>query len=123
MKTDLEITRKDVTGLADLDDYAYERIFKMYKDGDEFFAYNIIKNISIPKDLDANSFYYYRVAGIVSWTQLSYIHYDTINLWWLICLASGVKNPVKLPDPGTVLKILKPRSVRAVLDSISSSIG
>ena len=123
MKTDLEKTRKDIDELAGLDDYAYERIFKMYKDGDEFFAYNIIKNISIPKDLSPESFYYYRVAGTTSWTQLSNIHYNTINLWWLICLASGVKNPVKLPEPGTILKILKPASVRAVLDSISTSIG
>ena len=123
MKTDLEKTRKDVDELAGLDDYAYERIFKMYKDGNEFFAYNIIKNISIPKDLSPESFYYYRVAGTTSWTQLSNIHYNTINLWWLICLASGVKNPVKLPEPGTILKILKPASVRAVLDSISNSIG
>ena len=123
MKTDLEVTRKNVTELGSLDEYAYETIFKMYKDQDQFFAYNILKNVRIPSDLDNQMFYYYTVAGQVAWTHLSNFHYGTIQLWWLICLSSGIKNPVELPEPGTILKIIKPMYVREILDSISAQVN
>jgi hypothetical protein len=122
MKTELNKVRDNVNDLYGLEEYAYERIFKMYKDQDQFFAYNILKSISVPADIATEAFSYYRVAGKVSWTQLSFFHYDTISLWWLICIMSGIRNPVKLPEPGTVLKILKPSFVRGVLDTLSNEI-
>jgi hypothetical protein len=123
MKTDLNNTQNKVDDIYNLDEYAYERIFKMYKDQDEFFAYNILKTVKIPKDLDSDTFYYIRINGKMSWPKISFDQYGSIQLWWLICLTNGIMNPIQLPEPGIVLKIIKPPYVRDVLNSISSQIG
>ena len=105
-----------------MSEYAYERIFKMYKDDDKFFAYNILKTVRIPYNLDDDACYYYRMSGKTTWAGLSFNHYGTINLWWLICLSSGIRNPVQIPEPGTILRIIKPSYVRTVIDAISNDI-
>tara|TARA_Y100000310_G_scaffold341188_1_gene439553 strand:+ start:39 stop:407 length:369 start_codon:yes stop_codon:yes gene_type:complete len=122
MKTELHKTRTRVHELESLNEYVYERIFKMYKDQGQFFAYNILKTVKIPDDLDQDTFYYYRVSGSTTWAGLSFNHYGSISLWWLICLASGITNPVKLPKPGTYLRIIKPEYVRVVIDTITSDV-
>ena len=107
MKDDLNQKQNEIEGLPELDDIAYENIFNVYKDNNVHFAFNIGKTISIPGDIDENFIDYIRVNGKLSWTQLSFRYYDTIALWWLICLTNGIMNPVVLPTPGTTLKIIK----------------
>ena len=123
MKTDLNKVQNGVDEIYNLDEYAYESIFKMYKDQGEFFAYNILKTVKIPKDLDSDAFFYIRVNGKMSWTKISFDQYGTIQLWWLICLANGIMNPVQLPKPGVILKIIKPLYVREILNSIRSQVN
>lgn len=36
--------------------------------------------------------------------RISYKFYDSVNLWWVIALASGITNPLRVPV-GTVLRI------------------
>jgi hypothetical protein len=100
-----------------LHEYSYEKIFNVYKD-DHHYAYNILRTVHIPKVLDSDIYTYVRIQGKTSWTQLSYHEYRTIRLWWLICATNKIMNPVILPVPGMVIKIIKPQYVRSVVEQI-----
>lgn len=119
MKTELYLKAYQLTTNAILSETAYENIFNVYLDGD-FSAYNILKTVSIPEDLDTDIFYYTRTIGSLPWTQVSFDHYGTINLWWLICVTNKVMNPVVLPEPGLVLKIIKKQYIPDILDDIKA---
>lgn len=121
MKNDLRQSQNDIEELRDLNDLAYENIFKMHKDEDTYYAFNISKTVSIPGDIDDNFVDYVRINGKISWTQLSFRYYGTISLWWLICLTNGIMNPVLLPDPGSTLKIIKRERVSDVINSIKNN--
>ena len=69
---------------------------------------------------NATFFYYYRVEGNSTWTRICFDHYGTIQLWWLICLVNKIMNPVTSPEPGTVIRILKPQYVSEVVDQIKN---
>ena len=56
------------------------------------------------------------------WTTVSYNAYKTIHLWWLICMLNKIRNPVKFPERGMIIKIIKPDYVNLVLREIQNSI-
>ena len=122
MKEELFRTQNEISDLADLSDFAYENIFSMYKD-DEYYGYNILKAIRLPDELHPDTFTYVRITGKVSWTSLSFSEYRTIRLWWLLCVTNGILNPVILPEPGTVIKVINPTYVREVLDQIKLQVA
>ena len=122
MKEELHKRQSSVDDLPFLNEYSYENIFNVYKDGNHY-AYNILKTIKFPRDIDESTFTYVRVDGKVSWTHLSHLEYGTIRLWWLMCVVNGILNPVKLPKPGTVLKVIKPTHVQGVVETIKSQLA
>ena len=122
MKIELRKNHNNVDRLGNLQPSSYESIFNMYQDEGEFFAYNILRTIRFPADLDNEFFFYYQVVGKDTWCRLSFNQYGTIQLWWLICLTNKIMNPVKFPDAGVVLKILKPQYVSEVIDQIKLNI-
>lgn len=121
MKEELEQFNNDIITLVPLTEFNYENIFKMYKDGD-YFAFNILKKVTIPDDMDQEFFDYVEVHARMAWTTVSYNEYGTIMLWWLICAANKIANPTSLLEPGTVIKIIKAKYVRTVLDEIRNQI-
>tara|TARA_Y100000310_G_C20268593_1_gene616930 strand:- start:36 stop:401 length:366 start_codon:yes stop_codon:yes gene_type:complete len=121
MKSEFNKPQNQIDELKDISELTYERIFHMYKDGDHY-AYNILRSIKLPADLDDDIFFYTRISGRISWTHLSMQVYNTIRLWWLICLTNGIMNPVILPEPGMVIKIIKPKYVKHIISSISSQL-
>ena len=93
-KTNNEIASS--TGeLVRLSDYEYENIFKMYKTGDGFFGYNILKTVILPEDIQPQLYDVVLVDRQMSWTNLSFLEYGTIKLWWLICITNKIHNPVQ----------------------------
>ena len=54
----------------------------------------------------------------MAWTALSFQEYGSIRLWWLICVTNGILNPVLLPEPGTIIKVIKPEYVRDIIEQI-----
>ena len=93
-----------------------ENIFNVYKDNDGSYFYNILNSIHLPDDLHPNVYYEYVVENSnLSWTNLSYKLYGTIRLWWVICLANKIDNPIKFPSAGQVLKIIRTEYVREIL--------
>ena len=118
MKEDTYKNIVEIDELPAIDSKAYEQIFNMYKVDDVYYAHNILKTLEIPDDIDDAYFYYVRVAGKQTWVRISSEVYGTQNLWWLILLTNKIMNPVLLPEPGTLLRILKPDVVTTVLNKI-----
>tara|TARA_Y100000310_G_scaffold55864_1_gene51211 strand:- start:308 stop:706 length:399 start_codon:yes stop_codon:yes gene_type:complete len=129
MKLELGLSQNNIGSLPDLNDFSYENIFNMYIDASasdienpSHFAFNILKTIKMPPDIDPTAFTYVQITGKTAWTQLSFLEYGTIRLWWLICVTNGILNPVKLPEPGTIVKIIKPHHVKSIISAIKSQL-
>ena len=41
-----------------------------------------------------------------------------MDLWWLICLANKINNPLNLAEVGQKLKIIKREFIKFILDEI-----
>ena len=121
MITDLQLTRNNIAELASLEDTRYENIFKMAR-SDKYFFYNIIKKISFPDDLNPQIFFEVRVTANMPWTSFSNQVYGNQNLWWLICLANNIQNPVNNPVTGDKYTVIKPTYVNRILSEINQQV-
>ena len=121
MKQELNKVINDIDEIELISSANYEQIFKVYKD-DNFYAFNILKTVKIPSDLHEDMYSYVRVVGKTSWVHISQQVYGNIKLWWLVCLTNGILNPVILPEPTTVLRIIHPRYVNDILKEIISQV-
>lgn len=114
--------QNNISELPRLTQYNFENLFKVYTDIENQYYYNVTNSIFFPDDIANDAYVNYRVIGSnMSWTYLSYIHYGTIKLWWILCALNNVDNPMILPEPGTFIKILKPNALRDVLQQIQQS--
>jgi hypothetical protein len=114
--------QNNIEELPKLNEFRYENLFKVYQQ-DGYYIYNIINSLSLGDELDTDFYYDWTVDRSVPWTTISYIHYDSIHLWWLICILNGINNPVQFAETGTRLRILKPLYVRRVIDQVLSRIN
>ena len=122
MITDLNNFNNDNSSLTQLSDYSYENIFKVFQNNG-YYSYNLLKKINFPQDLDQSYIDYVEINKKLSWTNLSYLEYGTILLWWLICATNNIQNPTQLPQPGTILKIIKPEYVPTILNAIKAQLN
>lgn len=111
-----------IAELPSLESEMYENIFKVYKTDKNHFFYNITKAVKFPDLTDDTVYDLINVAEKQSWTSLSFKHYGTMHLWWLILAANKITNPVKQPESGTVLKLIKPDFVPGILREIKNSL-
>lgn len=104
----------------------YENIFNMYqfdtKNDDTYVFYNILSKITIPTGLDPNVYQLYEVDSQIALTTLSYKLYGSQHLWWLIMVLNNLRNPVKLIESGSVIKIIKSEFLDLVFDSLKNKI-
>lgn len=107
-----------IQGLKPLKSTRYENIFKLYSNSNSQFYYNLLQSIYLPENINEDFVYYQLVSESIPWTIISFNAYKTIDLWWLICLANNIYNPVKFPDKGSLIKIIKPSYVNTVLNEI-----
>ena len=114
--------QNNIDDLPRLSDYRYENLFKVYKI-DDYYIYNIINSISFDTDISPDYYYEWKINRSLPWTTISYLHYDTIQLWWLICIMNNIMNPVTFPETGTSIKVIKPKYVRKIIDNIISKIN
>ena len=107
-----------IDGIPHLSPNLYENIFKLGVDNTHPY-YNILKTITVPTDLNEDLFFEIAPLPNDTWTNISYIYYNTINLWWLIAILNNVFNPFEMPSK---LKILKPEYLDDVLGTIQSQL-
>ena len=118
MIEELNKTRFDTKELGLIDSHFYENIFSVYKK-DKHFIYNIIKRVTLPEGIVEDQFFdYKRITINAPWTLLSFHHYGTIKLWWLICVCNNITNPVYNCEPGMVIRFLKPQYISDVIREI-----
>jgi len=120
---DLGKQQNNISDLNGLDPSRYENIFKLYKDSNSLYFYNILNNIIVPENIDQQFYYKITINRQIPWTTLSYEQYGTIDLWWLICLLNKIDNPVKFANPGTELKILKRNYLATILNIIQKNVN
>lgn len=111
--------QNDISTLPTLSVLRLENLFNIYNDNKNYF-YNLIGTVSIPEDLDPITYTTYTVpSDYMPWTLISYRLYNTTELWWLICSVNNIKNPVQFPKGGTVLKVLTPDYVSAIVQQMN----
>ena len=110
--------RNNLSELPELSEYKLENIFKVYINTEGYYYYNILKKLSIPEDINIEMYDNIRINRKLPFTAISFTQYNTIDLWWLICLINKITNPLELVAPGTVLKIIKPGNIPGIIDSI-----
>lgn len=99
----------------------YENIFNIYTDENGFYYYNLLKKVDFPADLSAEVYDYYETLPIDTYPNISYKFYKSVVLWWLICAANQIDNPMAQPEAGTLLKIIKPLYVKSILTKITQN--
>ena len=99
----------------------YENLFNVYETSDGDYYYNILRTINLPDDMGTSYYDMYTVVPGDTWTLLSHVYYGDVKLWWVICIANRIANPLLLPVPGTKLRILTPNVVQQILTKIRSS--
>ena len=113
--------QNSISDLRNLDSYFFENVFNVYKNKDNYY-YNLLRTVNFPQTIDSAYCYNYVVPyDNITWTNISFIHYQATNLWWLICSINNIQNPVEFPKAGTILKILKPEYVSGVIQAIKTN--
>jgi len=111
-----------IEGLQSLKNIRYENIFRLYKNDSEKYYYNLLQSIFLPQNLNPDLLFYQQINQKMPWTIISFNAYKTIDLWWLICLTNQIYNPVKFPDTGTIIKIIKPQYVSNIISEIREAL-
>lgn len=95
-------------------------IFKTYIDEDGVLFYNYYNSINISGDIDPVLYDEIYVNESDDWYSLSYKHYNTTYLWWVILIANNINNPLEFLDGPKKIKILKPSVVTQILSQLNS---
>lgn len=115
--------QNDVGILPILKNTRYENILKLYKTGQGQYYYNLLQSIFLPDKINEDYVYYQLISKKMPWTAVSFNAYKTIDLWWLICLTNKVYNPIKFPEEGTLIKVIKPEVVPPLLGELLSGLN
>lgn len=103
--------------------YRYENFFNVYTDDDGFRFYNLLCNVNLFPSTNSNAEDNYTTQYNDTWALISYKYYNTMDLWWLVCAYNKIDNPVKRPSSGTILKLLKPNYVSAVISNLNQQLS
>jgi len=114
--------QNNIENLPLLKNTRYENIFKVYQKDTGQYYYNLLQSIFLPEQLNEDYVYYQQISTKMPWTAVSFNAYKNIDLWWLICLANKIYNPLKYPERGTLIKIIKPQYVSTILAEIRNAL-
>ena len=98
-----------------------ENLFNVYERDNGQYYYNITRTVNFPDDLDPRIFFEYVVVAKDTYPLISWKHYKSVKLWWIVCAVNNIENPVALPPTGTVLKMLRVDVVRDVLSELEGA--
>jgi hypothetical protein len=116
----MEKKQSQISDLPQLAPELMENIFHVYKDDkSNFYYYNLLQSVVFPKDLPLSFFTEYTCGYEDTWPVISYKHYKTPNLWWLILLANNIMDATKQPQSGTTLQIPTQKTANLVLAQIN----
>jgi hypothetical protein len=99
----------------------YENIFNVYTDENGFYYFDLLKKVDFPENLDPTVYDYYETVGTETYPNMAFKFYKNVTLWWIICAANHIDNPVEQPPAGVMLKIIKPEYVKNILSKINQN--
>lgn len=114
----------DIPQLEPIGSNRFENIFSVHKTSENgYYFYNILKTIRLTtNDLDDRYFFYFKVDRTMPFTVISYNFYETMDLWWLICVVNNIDNPIEFIEPGTTIKMIKPQHVSSIVSAIKKQL-
>ena len=98
-----------------------ENLFYIFQKDNGQYYYNIIKTVNFPDDLEPTLYTQYETKPKDTYPLIAYNFYKDVRLWWVVCSVNQIINPVKQPEPGTILKILTADTVRIILNRIKEA--
>ena len=109
--------------LPNISMYRYENFFNIYTDENDFKFYNLLKSINIfpSENSEAEDIYYTTFND--TWHLISYKYYNTMDLWWLVCAYNQIQNPIKMPEVGTEIKLLKSNFVSFIISELNRQLN
>jgi hypothetical protein len=111
--------QNDISALPKLATGRYENLFKLYQTDNQQYFYNILNTVQMPDDVNPSLYYTIKVSQRMPWSMISFNEYETMDLWWLICIINKVNNPISFPDVGSELKIIRKEFLRYIFDEIN----
>jgi hypothetical protein len=108
---------------SNLSTYRFENFLNMYTDSNGFDFYNLLRNINVFPANNTQAEDSYTISYNDTWALISYKYYNTMDLWWLVCIYNQINNPVVLPQPGTKIKLLKSNYVSTVISELLNQIS
>lgn len=111
--------QNQVRELPRLETEKLENIFDVYKNEDGMYFYNLLQTVNFPKNLPPSLFTNYTIKYGDTWPFISYKTLNSPDLWWLICLANNIQNPIQKLVPGDNLRVPIPAVVKEVLNQTS----
>ena len=79
---------------------------------------NLMSTINIPRDINPVFYATYIPSDKETFQTISYKFYNTITLWWLICIVNRIMNATEGAVAGVPLKIIKKEYVNSILTNI-----
>lgn len=112
--------QNQIADLPKISLYRYENFFNVYQDKEnKFNFYNLLKAVNIISSDNTNVEEEYTIKYNDTWGLISYRYYNTMDLWWVVCLYNQIKNPVTMPEVGTKIKLLKASYISTVIDELN----
>jgi hypothetical protein len=110
-----------ISNLPTLKPERFENIFNVHQEADGKYYYNLLQTVVLPKKLPSVFFETYSVKHKDTWPLISYKHYKTPNMWWIILIANHINDPTKFPQIGTTIKIPTTGLVQTILSKTNVS--
>lgn len=95
-----------------------ENLFTIAEDANGNFFFNLTETVQFDDDIPAELLGRYVVDGRVSWHNISYRIYGTVNLWWAILAVNKSFSPMVLPEVGSVLYFIEKTTLISILDNM-----
>ena len=108
-----------ISNLPTLKPERIENIFNVYQEPDGKYYYNLLQTVVLPKTLPPTFFDLYNIKYKDTWPVISYKHYKTPNMWWIILIANQIINPTEFPKVGSTIKIPTTALVQTILSKIN----
>jgi nucleoid-associated protein YgaU len=110
--------QNNVKSLPRLENEKYENIFNVYQTTDKKYFYNLLQSVVLPENLPSALLESYIVKYGDTWPLISFKHYQTPNLWWVILETNKLMDATKMPPQGTAIKIPTKTLVKMILGKI-----
>lgn len=111
----------NISDLPRLSPEVMENIFNVYQNNEGKYYYNLLQTIVFPQNLPKIMFDLYNTQYGDTWPLISYKHYRTPNMWWIILLANNILDATKIPKPGFSIKIPIESLAQSIIKQINNS--